>query len=494
MVDAMPLSDAKRKLLEKYYRGSSEASAGPVAAITPRPPGQPAPVSLSQEQLLLREQRMQGGPALYNECIRFRMNGPLDVSILEKSLREIVRRHEMWRSSYAMHGGRLMQVIHAAPEKVELPVADLRGRPKAEADKEIHRIAGEALRQPFDLTEGPLWRARMFRTADLDHSLFLSAHLSIVDGVSVYQVFPFELAALYCAFSSGHANSLPGLTIQVGDYAHWQREWLQSGEAARQIAYWRKQLAEPIPVLNWPVDRARPANETFCGVIQTFALRHELVNALGALCRQEGVTLFTGLLAVLVSLLHFYTQQKDIIVGTPSPSGRKRSEAQKLLGYFLNPVALRFDLTGDLTFRTLLRQAQQLTLEALSNDDVPLEVLAQELGGDVERGRNPFFSVAMSLQPPMPELELDWSVTSMDIGSGGSPWDLYLAFINRPTETIARVQYNPDLFDAKTITSMLADYQTLLHAVTDNPTSRISDIGISRLQERKRPALATTDR
>jgi len=437
---------------------------------------------------------MQGGPALYNECIRFRMNGPLDVSILEKSLREIVRRHEMWRSSYAMHGGRLMQVIHAAPEKVELPVADLKGRPKAEADEEIHRVAGEALRQPFDLMEGPLWRARMFRTADSDHSLFLSAHLSIVDGVSVYQVFPFELAALYCAFSSGHANSLPGLTIQVGDYAHWQREWLQSGEAARQIAYWRKQLAEPIPVLNWPVDRARPANETFCGVIQTFALRHELVNALGALCRQEGVTLFTGLLAVLVSLLHFYTQQKDIIVGTPSPSGRKRSEVQKLLGYFLNPVALRFDLTGDLTFRTLLRQAQQLTLEALSNDDVPLEVLAQELGGDVERGRNPFFSVAMSLQPPMPELELDWSVTSMDIGSGGSPWDLYLAFINRPTETLARVQYNPDLFDAMTITSLLADYQTLLHAVTGNPSSRISDIGISHLQERQRPALANTDR
>src|SRR5262249_22987721 len=149
---------------------------------------------------------------------------------------------------------------------------------------------------------------RMFRTADLDHSLFLSAHLSIVDGVSVYQIFPFELAALYRAYSSGQPNPLPDLNVQFGDYAHWQREWLQSGEAARQVAYWRKQMAGPIPVLNWPVDRARPAHETFSGVIKTFVVRRELVEALEALCRQDGVTLFMGLLAGLVSLLHLYTQ------------------------------------------------------------------------------------------------------------------------------------------------------------------------------------------
>src|SRR5215472_13129656 len=492
MMDTTPLSDAKRKLLEKYYIGSGGSVASPVTAMVPRPVGATAPVSLSQEPLLLRER--QGGPSLYNECIRLKMKGPLDVLNVERSLREVIRRHEIWRTSYALKDGQLTQVVNAPPEHFELPLIDLTGWPKAEADQEIERAAGETVRQPFDLKHGPLLRATMFRTESQEHSLFLSAHLSIVDGVSVYQVFPFELAALYRAYSSGQPGPLPDLTVQFGDYAHWQREWLQGSEAARQVAYWRKQLARPIPALNWPLDRARPAKDTFRGVIRTFALPHELIDALGALCRQEGVTLFMGLLAGLVSLLRLYTQQEDIIVGTPSPSGRKRSEVQKLLGYFLNPVALRFDLTRHLTFRTLLRQAQRLTLEALSNDDVPLEVLAQELGGDVERGRNPFFTVAMSLQPPMPELDLAWSVTSMDIGSGGSPWDLYLAFINRPTEMIACVQYNPDLFDAKTITSMLADYQTLLHAVTDNPTSRISDIGISRLQERKRPALATTDR
>jgi aspartate racemase len=378
-----------------------------------------------------------------------------------------------------MKGGQLMQVVHDAPDDVEMPVLDLRGLPKSEADAEIQTVAGAAIRKPFDLEHGPLLRARMFRTTDMEHSLFLTAHLSIVDGVSVYQVFPFELAALYQAYSSGKASPLPALTLQFGDYAHWQRKWLQGGEAARQVAYWKKQLAGPTPVLNWPVNRPRPAKETFCGAIQPFAVRHELVQGLESLSRQEGVTLFMGLLAGLVSLLHCYTRQEDIIVGTPSPAGRKRSEVQKLLGHFLNPVALRFDMTGDPTFPTLLRQAQRVTLEALSNDDVPLEVLAHELRVNPDRSRNPFFKVAMSLQPPMAEMDLKWSVTSMDIGSGGAPWDLYLAFINRPTETAARVQYNPDLFDVETITRMMADYQTLLRVVTENPSRRISQINIS---------------
>jgi surfactin family lipopeptide synthetase A len=476
MVNGTSLSDAKRKLLEKYCRGDSEAAATSVAPIVPGPRGKPAPVSLSQEQLLLRERQNPGGPALYNESIRLRMKGPLDALILKKSLCEIIRRHEVWRSSYAAKDGQFVQVVHPAPEDIALPIVDLGGRPKAEADAEIQRIFGGAVCEPFDLEQGPLVRAQLFRTADLEHLLFLSAHLSIVDGVSVYQVFPFELAALYRAYSSGQASPLPDLTVQFGDYAHWQREWLRGGEAARQIAYWRKQLAGPIPVLKWPPDRPRPAKETFRGVIRSVVLRHELIEAMEALSRQEGVSLFMALLTGLASLLHLYTQQDDIIVGTPSPAGRKRSEVQKLLGYFLNPVALRFNLTGDSSFRVLLRQAQRLTLEALSNDDVPLETLAQELKACPGPGRNPFFTVAMSLQPSMPQLDMDWSVTSMDIGSGGAPWDLYLAFINRPGETVARVQYNPDLFDAETMERMIDDYQTLLRCVTDNPAVQLSQI------------------
>jgi hypothetical protein len=483
MADAAPLSDTKRRLMERYFRESAGTTAGPVSAITPRPLDGLPPVSLSQEQLLLRERRNQGGPPLYNECIKLRMAGPLDVMVLEKSLTEIIQRHETWRSSYDIKDGQLVQVIHPAPEDVELPVVDLRSLPKSDADAEMQRVAGDAVQQPFDLKEGPLLRARMFRTADFEHFLFLSAHLSIVDGVSVYQVFPFELAALYRSYSSDLGSPLPRLAVQFGDYTYWQRQWLQGDEAAKQVAYWRTQLAGRIPVLNWPVDRPRPAKETFRGVIQSFPLASELVEALEALSRQEGVSLFMGLLAGFVSLLHLYTQQEDIIVGTPSPAGRKRSEMQKLLGYFLNPVALRFDLAGEPTFSALLRQAQRVTLEALSNDDVPLEVLVQDLRPNPDPSRHSFFTVAISLQPPMPQLDIEWSVTSMDIGSGGAPWDLYLAFIKRPAETTVRAQYNPDLFDAATIKRMIADYQTLLRAVTDNPAGRVSQIDLSPMRQ-----------
>ena len=477
MVNSTTLSDAKRKLLEKYRHGYGEAAAASVAPVLPRRQRESAPVSLSQEHLLRREFRNQGGPALYNESIRLRMRMPLDGVILKRSLCEIIRRHEIWRTSYVAKEGQINQIIHPAPEDIDLPVIDLRGRTKVEADADVERIAGAAVAEPFDFERGPLLRALLFRTADQEHLLFLTAHLSVVDGVSVYQVFPFELAALYRAHSSGQANPLADLTVQFSDYAHWQREWLQGGEAASQIDYWRKQLAEPIPMLTWP-ERPRPTRETFCGVIRSFPLRHELVEAMEALSRQEGVSLFMALLAAVVSLLHLYTRQDDIIVGTPSQAGRKRSEVQKLLGYFLNPVALRFKLDEESSFRALLRQAQQVTLEALSNDDVPLEVLAEELKIHPGVERNPFFTVAMSLQPPMPELEMDWSVTSMDIGSGGSPWDLYLAFINRPGETTARVQYNPDLFHDETIVQMISDYQSLLRCVTEHPTLRLSEVNI----------------
>jgi Condensation domain len=479
MADAATLSDAKHRLLERCLRENIGATASSDAAIQRRPSLAPAPVSIFQEQLLLRERRNQGSPTLYNECICLKMQGPLDVSVLEQSLREVIQRHEAWRTSYDFNDdGRTVQVVHPAPERFQLPVIDLRGLPTSEADAEIQRLAGEAVQQPFNLSDGPLLRARMFRTADLKHSLFLSAHLSIVDGVSVYQIFPFELASLYRARISGRPSSLPPLTLQLGDYAHWQQLWLKGEEKVRQVAYWQKQLAGKIPVLKWPVDRPRPARESFRGVIRSFALPDEIVVALEALSRREGVTLFMGLLAGFVGLLHLYTRQEDIIIGTPSPAGRKRSEVQRLLGYFLNPVALRFDMSRDPTFRTLLGQAQRVTLEALSNDEVPMEVVAPALNVKPDPSRHPLFTVAMSLQPPMPKLDLDWTVTSMDIESGGAPWDLYLAFINRPGKTMVRAQYNPDLFEPGTITRMISDYETLLRAVAADPAARISQIDL----------------
>jgi len=470
------LSEAKRKLLQSYLHGGRAPTFPAPRLITPRCSDEPAPLSLSQEQLLLRETSMPGIPPLYNECITLRMSGPLDVPVLERSLTEIIRRHEIWRTSYETRNGRAVQVVHPAPDEVRLPVTDLRGLPGARQEEEVQQVIGEAVRQPFDLTNGPLLRARLVTLGRFEHRLYLIAHLSIVDGVSVYQVFPSELAALYSGYASAHPSPLPSPAIQFGDYASWQRQWLRGEELGKQLAYWRKQLAGEIPALRWPTDRLRPPKQTFRGAIRLFVLPKPVGKAVKELSQREGVTLFMALLAAFAALLHCYTQQDEIVVGTLSPAGRKRSEVARLLGYFLNPVALRFDLTNDPTFRELLLQAQRLTLEAISNDDVPIEILAQELKPKLDLSYNPFFTVAISLQPPMPPLDLEWTVTSMDIQSDGAQWDLYIAFIDRPGGMMGRVQYNPEVFQNETISRMLQHYERLLESVCANPVKHLSEL------------------
>lgn len=470
------LSEAKRKLLESYIQGDRTPTfLGPRLITTGRFDG-PAPLSLSQEQLLLRERSAPDIPPLYNECITLRMSGPLDVRVLERSLTEIIRRHEIWRTSYETRNGRMVQIVHSAPTELRLPVMDLRGLPAAEQEMEVQHEISEAVRQHFDLTNGPLLRARLVTLGRSEYRLYLIAHLSIVDGVSVYQVFPSELAALYGGYTSAHPVPLPSPAIQFGDYASWQRQWLQGEELDKQVAYWRKQLAGRIPALRWPTERCRLRKQTFRGAMRPFVLSPTVSKAVKELSQREAVTLFMTLLAAFVGLLHCYTQQDDIVVGTLSPAGRKRSEVAKLLGYFLNPVALRFDLTSDPTFHDLLLQAQRLTLEAISNDDVPIEFLAQELKLKHDLSHNPFFNVAISLQPPMPPLDLEWNVTSMDVEGSGSPWDLYIAFIDGPEQMMCRVQYNPDLFESGAICRVLRHYQRLLENVCAKPVKHLSEL------------------
>jgi surfactin family lipopeptide synthetase A len=469
----MSLSQVKRALLNRYMRGDVPSGGAGSQVIAPRPSGEPAPTSLSQEQLLLRERNTPHIPPLYNECVTVRMRGAFEVPVLARSLEEIIRRHEIWRTSYQQSNGHIIQIVHSPPEQIGLYAIDLRHLSPVRQQSEVQQVMGEVVCQPFDLERGPLVRFRLIRTEDFEYHLFLIAHLSIVDGVSAYQIFPFELATLYRAFSTGQNSPLPVLVAQFGDYAYWQRHWLQGEELFRRVEYWRTQLAGVVP-LAWPTDRPRLGKQTFGGAIHAFALSKDSSKAVKALSQHEGVTLFVSLLSTFAALLHGYTQQEDIVVGTRSPAGRKRSEVEKLLGYFLNPVALRFDLTGNPTFRGLLQQAQRLTLEAISNDDVPVELLEQELKLAPDLSRHPLFTVAISLQPPMPPMDLNWNVTSMDIDNGGTPWDLYLAFIDNPSGVLGRVQYNPDLFAPVAIARLLEDFQQLLETASENPLKRLS--------------------
>ena len=475
MAEAARFSDAKRKLLEKCLRGELVSIGTQSRAITRRPPGELAPLSLAQEQLWHRAQ-MHGIPPLYNESITVRRSGPLDVAVLERSIAEIVRRHEIWRTSYDTLNGAPVQVIHPAPSSFPLRVVDLRESPEEKIEEEALRLANEEARRPFDLRRGPLLRATLVRTGDTDYRLSMVAHLSVVDGVSVYQVFPSELAALYTAVFAGKPTPLPELPIQYADYAYWQRQWLKDGELVKQLTYWRKQLAGELPILQWPTDHARPAVQTYRGAIQSFELTETLTEALMELSRREGVTLFTTLAASFSSLLYCYTRQVDLIIGTPSPAGRKRSEVQSSIGYFLNPVALRIDLEGDPSFREMLRRSGKVIAGAVSYDDLPIEVLAKELGLKPNSSSNPFFTVAISLQPQTPDKATEWNVTSMDAESGGAVWDLYLAFIDRRGGMIGRVQYNPDIFSSATITNMLRHLQILMKTVAANPGQCISNL------------------
>jgi surfactin family lipopeptide synthetase A len=462
---------AKRKLLELYARGDLKSAGLISRGIARRPAGEPAPLSLAQEQLWIQEQ-MAGGAVPHNESVTIRANGWLDEAVLNRSLSEVIRRHEIWRTSYELVDGRLLQVIHPTPFDFPWRVVDLRDLAFADRQAELGRITSQAARQPFDLKAGPLLRAMLIRLTDVDQRLFLFAHLSILDGVSVYQILPAEIAQLYEAFSLGDPSPLAELPIQYSDYAYWQRQWLRSNNLADELDYWSKQLPANLPVVRWPT--RSQSTEKYLGTIHSFVLSRTLTGALKQLSRKKGVTLFTVLMACFAALLHFETRQAEIVVGTLSCGARKRSEVRELLGHFLNPVAIRVSLGGNPSFEELLLRSQTVIAEAVSYDNIPLASLARALRPNADVGTNPFFSIAMSLQPQTPALKTGWQISSMDVDTGGGAWDLYLAFLQTAETLSGRIQYNPELFDVGTISQMVQNMQELMESVAANPGLSIS--------------------
>ena len=480
MVKSPPVrvSEADRKRLELLLRENQlRASLVPGIAITRRSSSDLAPLSLPQEEIFHRAEENADEPPFYNECITVWRKGSLDVHVLERSLAEIIRRHEIWRTTYDTANGRPVQVIHMPPDDFSVPILDLRGLPEAQQELRVLHSVEELTQRPFDLSRGPLLRFLLVTTGERAHRLFLIAHQSIVDGVSVYQVFPTELAVLYEAFSQGNPSPLPELTIQFADYADWDHRALDAKKIEEHVGYWRQRLGRELQPLRWPADRAQMKTQIYRGSIRPFIFTKELTAALRFTARREGVTPFMTLLSGFVALLHRYTTQEDILVGTLSSASRQRTEPQRLLGYFLNPVVLRFDLSSNPTFRELLRMAREVVSEAISHDDLPLELLAQRLKPANETCGNPFFNVAISLQPPIPEsVRPGWDVTSMDVGNGGAVWDLYMAFIDRPDGMMGRAQYNPDMFTDDAISWMLRDLETVLETLTLQPQLHLSGL------------------
>jgi hypothetical protein len=387
------------------------------------------------------------------------MLGLLDPDVLERSFNEIIRRHEVWRTTFETKAGQPVQIVH--PHRpVRLSRIDLRGLRERERETEAIRLVGEDVRRPFQLDKGPLLRPTLVRMSDEDYRLFLAAHQIVVDGRSAYQIYPSELAAHYKAFLAGQPSPLPELTIQCADFAWWQREYL-NGEESRQVNYWREQLGGNLPVRGCPTENPSSVARSCYGHIHPFAFSPQVSTQVREVSRRFNSTLFIVLLTGLATVLyrdekHGYEKRGEIVLGTLSPSGRKQSEVMDLLGYFLNPVTLRLNCDAHNAFGELLQHARSIVSGAIANDDVPIERLARALEG--QDGSD-------SLQPPTPDFGLPWTVTSMDVDSGGSPWPLYLAFIDRPEGIIGRAQFNPSLFEIGTIKRVLQDLQCFFETI-----------------------------
>ncbi|MCC5645521.1 amino acid adenylation domain-containing protein [Nostoc sp. CHAB 5824] len=448
------------------------------------------PTSFAQQRLWFLDQLAPGNP-FYNVSTALRLTGSLNFTALKQTFNEIVRRHETLRTTFVM----VQQPVQAiAPSlTIPLPLIDIRNFDQ-ERETQVWRIATAEAQYPFNLTTGPLLRVKLLQLDEAEYVLLLNLHHIVADGWSI-GVLIRELGVLYKALVEDKrclmSTLLPELPIQYADFAQWQREWLQALGAngcsplQTQLGYWKKQL-DGISVLNLPSDRLRPAVPTYRGAKQFLELPHSLTQALEALSYQEDVTLFMILLAAFQTLLYRYTQQEDIAVGSPI-ANRNRSELEGLIGFFVNSLVLRTDISGNPTFRELLNRVREVTLGAYAHQDLPFEKLVEELHPERDLSRHPLFQVVFSLQnTPIEALELPGLKLSLfDFDSKVAKLDLEF-HLWRDSETLkGQVVYSTDLFDQSTITRMLGHFQILLESIVANPKQRLSDLALLTEGERQ---------
>lgn len=382
------LSAAKQALLERWTRGESLSPRADDALAKRSLPG-PAPLSSAQERLWFLDQLQPNNPA-YNVPMALRLIGPLDAAALERSLTMIVQRHEALRTTFVASDEGPRQVIESA-QPVVLPIVDMANLDKHDCEAEARRRAVEEVRRPFALTHAPLLRATLFRLDEQEHLLLLVMHHIVSDAWSV-GILLRELSTFYITQASGAPMHLRELSVQYADYASWQRKQLQGRALAPHLAYWRQQLATSPLLLTLPTARPRPPIQTFRGVHYHFVLSQSLHEGLRRLSHHEGVTLFITLLAAFQVLIHRYTGQEDVVVGTPV-ANRTRPEIEGLIGFFANTLALRTNLANNPPFRQLLGRVRETALGAFSHQDFPFEKLVEELRPERDLSRNPLFQI-----------------------------------------------------------------------------------------------------
>lgn len=427
------------------------------------------PLSFGQQRLWFLYTWDPENP-VYNMPAAFKLNGTLSIPALQKSLDEIVRRHESLRTSFLETPEGPVQVA-APPCSAPMAVLDLEHLPYHEALNQAESLAVEEARKPFDIEKDLLIRVTLIKLPD-EFELLVTMHHIAADAWSV-EVLIHELTALYTAFVNEEPSPLPDLTMQYADYALWQREWFTEQTQQKQLAYWKGYLKNA-PVLELPTDYPRPSTMRFQGRTERFVIDESLTKALSDLSRKEGVSLYMTLLSAFLVLLYRYTSQTDIVIGTPV-ANRNRSEHEQLIGFFVNTLALRTNLAGNPSFKVLLKRVKQVALNAFSHQDMPFEQLVDALDLQRSLSHTPLFQVVFTFQAiGISELSLPGlTIKPMDIDNNTSKFDLTMALLDEGQGLMGELEYNSDLFDRDSITSMIKHFFLLLEGIISKPEESV---------------------
>jgi amino acid adenylation domain-containing protein len=459
--------------------------------IEPVPRSGSLPLSYAQRRLWFLDQ-LSPGSAVYNIPHPLEIGGDLDVQVLQAALTEVVRRHESLRTAFPSVDGEPVQAI-APAGPFSLPVLDVEGLDETVRHREATRLVETESLRPFDIGTGPTFRTTLVRLGRERHLLLLTMHHIVADGWSL-EILARELMALYEAFAAGLPSPLPELPVQYADFAIWQRRWLTGEALSGQLDYWRRQLAGAPAGLDLPTDYPRPAMQSFDGTTRSAELAANLARDLKAFCRREGVTLFMLLLAGFDVLLARYSGQKDVLVGSPI-ANRNRAETEGLIGFFVNTLVLRIDLGPAVSFRDVLRQGREAALAAYGHQDLPFEMLVEELRPERDLSRSPFFQVLLSAQTAGRDLPGTHSlqVSEVEAELDSAKFDLSLFVTDSPSSLGMTVEYNTDLFEEGTARRLLGHLGRLLAVAVADPECGWRDLPLLTAEEREQLLVGFND-
>ena len=444
---------------------------------------QPPPLSYQQERTWLLDQLEPGSQ--YNDYYALRLQGTLARNALARAVNTIVARHDILRTTIALVDDEPVQVVAPALQ-LPLTYVDVRSYPVSERETHARQVLAEAVQQPFDLSLGPLLRVVLVQVADDDYIFLRNIHQMVNDTWSL-GLFLKELTALYNAYVADATPDLPELRVQYGDYAQWQRKWLEGEMLETQLDYWTAQLADAPPVLALPTDYPRPAAQTFDGARCPIEFAPPLIDALRTLSAREGVTLFMTLTAAFSTLLYRYTGQEDVLLGAPI-ANRGQIELEDLIGMFINTLVLRVDVSGNPTFAELLARTRDVVTDAMIHPDLPFEKLVEELQPARNLDHTPIFQVMFDYQnTPTPTVQFAGLTASpFAVDSGTAKFDLTLDLVETAESLHGYLEYNTALFAPDTIERMARNLQTLLSSVAANSAPRLSDLAVIAPRERQK--------